>query len=192
MRVPIAAVLVSLTLIAARGSAASISYVYNSDTSSHMRSNDSIDESVRISRRWDGAFLWARIDGRAYLIRDAGVLDAGGQAFAALDRLESRVREAERKLRPLERRVDSIEQRSDELSDSLDDRGLSEAERERIEATLQKLEDEHRTAAAQARKAEAAVDELERQQEIQERIAEKELERIIVDAIRSGRSVPAD
>ena len=78
------------------------------------------------------------------------------------------------------------------MSDSLDDKGLSDAERERIQARLQKLEQERRSAKAKAYEAETALEELERQQEEQERIAEKELERIIVDAIRAGRSVRAD
>lgn len=193
MRVSIAtAVLTSLTLLAAQASGGPISYVYNAGSRSHMRSNGSIDEVVRIAKRWSGAFLWARVDGRAYLIRDAGVLDAARRAFARLDRLELRLEEAKRRLRPFERHVESIEQRADGLSDSLDDKGLSEAERERIQARLQKLEEERRSAKAKAYEAETALEELERQQEEQERIAEKELERIIVDAIRAGRSVRAD
>ena len=51
-----------------------IEYIYKRSGSMHTRISGSFDRIGEVARRYHGEFVWLRMDGRNYLIRDAATL----------------------------------------------------------------------------------------------------------------------
>jgi hypothetical protein len=170
-------VIVALALMAGDNS----SYVFQRGDKSYIHSRGSLENFVRISKRWDGDFIWYSRGGRAYLIRDAAVLAEARAAFRELDALEPAHERIAKQLQPLEEREQEIEEKLDAIADADED------EREIVdEATVRELEKKMRVVEGQMRKVEQEQEQLERKMEALEKVAEERLHQIVDKAIRKG------
>lgn len=160
-------------------------YIYKRGDSSITRISGSFDQIGKVSKKYGHEFVWLRMDGRAYLIRDAVTLAEVRNAFRHLEEMEPSMREVERRLKPFEREFEKIEERVDELSDSFDD-DLSDSERDAIEDKLRDAENEMRAVEAKMRPVERELERLEKESERREEIAEKRFEEIVERAVRQG------
>ena len=187
MRTAKLALLLLLATSVASASSTGMAYLYKHGGHSAISTNGlPIESVVHMAERWDGDFIWARVDGQAYVIRDRGVLAEAARAYAVVDAGSPAEREAERRLRPLEKRVDELDEQIDQLSDSLDDESMSKAERDRIETKMRELEREQREAEEAMRPVEREQERLEREQDRLSDEADAELARIVRRAIANG------
>lgn len=87
MRPGITAVLFFAAAVALAGESPRTSYVYSRGSRPHIISASRLDVvSIRkLQRRYGNDFLWARVDGRAYVIRDTAALDEVRRLYAPLD-----------------------------------------------------------------------------------------------------------
>lgn len=177
----LATLLVLLTALAALAED-HFTYVYRPDGNRkalHLRG--SISALDRVQRKLEtGPYLWARLDGREYVVRNAAVLAEVKKAFAPLDVFELEQRALARKMEPFERRAEELEDQVDRLADTEDE--LSAADEERLRVLEQQL----RQAERQLRPFEEQERELDRREEALEAVAEEALQRIIERAIRTG------
>ncbi|MFL6247109.1 MAG: hypothetical protein ACJ74H_13845 [Thermoanaerobaculia bacterium] len=168
-----------------------ISYIYRTGGDVlHIRGG--FDHIGPLARKYGDEFLWFRMDGRAYLIRDEKTLGEVRQAFRKVEELEPSLREVDRRLKPYEREMEKIEEREDALSDSLDDEDLSDATRQNLEAKLREVEKTMRGIEEKMRVVEREMDKLEKESERREAIAEQRLEEIVARAVRQGVAERAD
>ncbi len=163
-----------------------LDYVYKRSGTLHTRISGSFDRIGDIARKYSGDYVWLRIDGREYLIRDAVTLAEVRNAFRHVEEMEPSLRDVERRLQPFEDELEKIEDRFDELSDSLDDDRLTEATREAIEAKMRDAEEKMRAIEEKARVIEREMERLENESEKREAIAEKQFEEIVQRAVRQG------
>ena len=176
------------------GDDADVRYVFSLDGTSHA-TNVNLDEYLRIRKRRTGDFLWFRLDGRAYLVTDAGVLAAGRDILRPLFEL-SREQEAVRaRLKPfeareaaLEREEDRLEERAERL-EGRDDRAANE-QRDRLEPLERAPDEKQRALAADMREIEAEEHVLEERERELERVADPQVEELIQDALRRGLARP--
>ena len=175
----------ALTLSARSGSG--LSYMFRRGDSQIISGNLPIDGLGRLADRYKGDFLWARVDGREYLIRDAATLAAARGAFLEVDAFHARYHGIHEKMKPVERRHRSLERQIDDLGDTLsDDDDLTRAQRAEMEAKLAKLEAEMKPVQAELQRLETQEEKLDREMEPLEEAAERRLEEIILDAILRG------
>jgi chromosome segregation ATPase len=166
-----------------------MSYIYKRGDRLHTRISGTLafDRIAPISKKYGNEFVWVRMNGREYLIRDASTLAEVRQAFRHLDELEPALRDVERRLKPVEREFDEIEERVDALSDSLgDDDSLSESARNDIEARLRVAEEKMRAVEEKMRPIEREMERLDNESERREVIAEKQFEKIVERAVERG------
>lgn len=156
------------------------SYVYQRADDSATISRGSLEEILRLKRRFTGTYLWARVDGRAYLIRDAAALAEMRKAFAPLEALTPHQRALRVKMKPVEQRRDRLERELDDLSDRDDE--LTDAEH----ARMRELEQALRALEPELRKYEAQERDLDEREEALERVFDQEVERIVRRAVRAG------
>jgi len=165
------------------------SYVFaRSDGSNITLTHGSLEDVLRLQKRFSGAYLWASRDGRQYLIRDAAVLDEVRRAAAGLEALGTEQRALDTKMKPVERRHERLERELDALTDREDDEDETPAERARIrelENQLRDLERELRPYENQERR-------LENRERDLERVFDAEVERIVERAIRNGTAGRVD
>ena len=182
----------ALILFSAALSAAARSrftYIYAPTGANYTISKGSVDEIVKLNKRLSGAgpYLWVRLDGREYVIRDAGLLAEVERARAPLRALEPEQRELDRKMKPLEKREDRLENELDELTDrDEDDEELTAAERDRVRELRAQLRDLRR----EMRQYEREENELDRREDELDRVFDDEVERITERAIRNGIAQP--
>lgn len=160
--------LLVLTLVFAAAALAgdhNFPYVFKRGGGSITRVNGSLEQFTRIKRRFTGDYIWARVQGGEFLIRDQAVLAEGERLFAPVRELEPAARAAEERLRPLEEKADRL---SDDESDDHED------ELKALEPALE----------AAAKEVERIDDEMERR----EAIAEKKFEQIVMAAIKAGKA----
>ena len=180
--------LLLVVLAASTSGAEPFSYIYKRGDHTHIRSNGGLESMVALSKRWSGEFVWVKRGGRAYVIRDAGVLAEVRAAFADLHAYEPVLRAAEERLRPVERKMERLEERMDRIGDRLgDDDGLDRATRTDLEKQLRRLELELEALERPYRSAERETDRMEREHDRLETIAEKRFEKIVVRAIERGK-----
>lgn len=182
--------LLALALVAASlafaGSPDRLQYIYKrGNDESVMRINGSLDEYVRLAKRWTGPYIWVSHEGRQWLIRDAAVLAAAQASFAPMEALEPSMRAVEERLRPIEKRHDAIERRVDDLGDRVEDEPSLEDELRKYERQLRAVEEEMQVVEAEMERIE---DELDRREEV----AEKKFESIVLKAIREGKGQRVD
>ena len=172
--------ILALTLLLAisAGAHERFSYVYSRGKRSVIRIGNSFDHYKKIAKRFSGDYIWLYHNGRGYVIRDAGVLAAVQTAFAPVDALEPKMREAEAKLRPVEQKYEELEERVDKINDRGDEDSVLERRLRELERELEVVE----------RAAEAVEDEIDRREEI----AEKKLEQLALRAIAEGKAERVD
>ena len=163
-----------------------IEYIYKRSGSMHTRISGSFDRIGEVARRYHGEFVWLRMDGRNYLIRDAATLAEVRSTFRPVEELEPSLREVERRLKPFEQEMEQVEERIDELGDSLDDDRLTDATRDDIEDKIRDAETKMRAIEDKARVIERELERLEQESERRETIAEKKFEELVVRAVRQG------
>jgi septal ring factor EnvC (AmiA/AmiB activator) len=163
-----------------------LSYVFKQGDRSRLHANGPVEAAVRVSKKFDGDFIWVRDSGREYLIRDAAVLQQAADAFRELDALEPSLQAAEKKVTPYEDKMEEIEQKMDDLSDQLDDDELADSARHSIETKLHDVEEQMHSVESRMHDAESQMEALEKQMDDREEAAEQKLETIIEKAIRNG------
>ena len=162
-----------------------IEYIYKRSGSMHTRISGSFDRIGEVARRYHGEFVWLRMDGRNYLIRDAATLAEVRSTFRPVEELEPSLREVERRLKPFEQEMEQVEERIDELGDSLDDDRLTDATRDDVEDKIRDAETKMRAIEDKARVIERELERLEQESERRETIAET-FEELVVRAVRQG------
>jgi chromosome segregation ATPase len=181
MRRILLACLLLLTAVTA-GARQRFSYIYSYGGNSYTTlSSGSVQDLVRLTKRFSGKYLWVSLDGREYLIRDPGVLAEVARGAAALEALEPGQRALHAKMRPLERRADRIEEQIDEITDDDD-----HEERAEMRGRLRDLERQLRDVERELRGYEREEQKLDRREEEIERVFEAELEKIVERSIRNG------
>ncbi|HUP60609.1 MAG TPA: hypothetical protein VNA69_09350 [Thermoanaerobaculia bacterium] len=158
------------------------SYVYSRAEGSATISRGSLKEVLRLKERFTGTYLWARLDGREYLIRDAAALAQVRTAFVPMEALRPPQRALHAKMRPIERRVDRLEREIDSITDRDDDEELTDADRERLHVLKRDL----REARRELRVYEDEERKLDEREEVLEKVFDAEIERIVKQAVRRG------
>jgi DNA repair exonuclease SbcCD ATPase subunit len=176
--------LILLLLLAVTASAGDrFPYVYSRDSSKHWTiSRGNVEDIVRLTKRYSGAFVWARVDGREYLIRDAAVLDEVRRAARPLEELEPAQRSIERRMKPVERQQEKLEDELDQLTDKADDEALTAADHARIRDLRSQIRDLER----QLHPLEQEERQIDEREEELDRVFDDEVERIVKRAIRLG------
>ena len=187
MRRLLALLLLAAALTLAARSGSDISYMFRRADSQIVSGNLPINSLGKLADRYKGEFLWARVGGKEYLIRDAATLAAARGAFVEVDAFHVRYHGIHEKMKPVEARHSRLERQIDELGDTLSDNDdLTRGQRAEMEAKLAKLEAEMKPVAAELQRLEAQEEKLDRQMEPLEEAAEGKLEEIILDAILRG------
>lgn len=188
----IASLLVLLLALTAPA-ADKFSYLFSRDGNTVISGNLDVDRLLSINKRLPAPYLWARINGREYVIRDKATLALATDAFRYTDAAHAEHERLEAKMRPIEQREDELEDEMDDLSDDLSDRDdLSRAERDRMERRIQELERLIEPIRRQLRALEAEEEKIDQREEKLEAVAEKELREIIDGAIRRGLAERVD
>lgn len=181
------ALLVSAVVLTTATAKDRFTYIYRRGDSSITRISGSVDQIGKmVKKSYGNEFVWLRMNGRAYVIRDAATLAEVRNAFRHLEEMEPSMREVERRLEPFERELEKIEDRVDELGDSLDDDRLSDSARDAIEDKLRDAEEQMRAVEAKIRPVEQELERLEKESDRREEIAEKQFEGIVERAVRQG------
>ncbi len=191
--VALAVVLCSLAL-AADGRVTSYVFVRGH---TQIMGNVNLDRALNIRDSVGDHSLWFRMDGKAYVVRDAKTLDEIDELFAAARALEPEYESLRQKRQPLEdrereldREVDPIEERIDEISDDENATVSERDERGRLEDRLHELEREVRDVERRSRVFDETERELDRKQDELEKKAERAMEPVLERAIRSGIAKP--
>jgi len=154
------------------------SYVYSRGGGAHSTiSRGSLQDILRLQKRYSGAYLWAMRDGQEYLTRDAAVLDEVRRAASDLDALEPDQRALHNRMRPLERKQELLEKELDALTD---------AEGDHDTARIRQLENELHGIERELNPYEREEGRLDRRESELDRLFDAEVERIVERAIRSG------
>ena len=141
-------------------------YVLHSGKTDVTMTSMSIEDLPPLYRRLgNGSYLWVRIDGRQYLIRDEAVLHEATTIWAPVDALK-----------PAQHEVDEEERRLDHRIDAIED-GKAKGE----PGELQELRERYRTVSGRER-------ELDRRSEALEKVAEAQLRELVERTIRQGRA----
>ena len=142
-------------------------YILHTGATNVTMSNRAIREMMAIQRRLgDSDYLWARIEGHEYLIRDEALLRDADSLWAPL-----------RAMRPEERALSREESELDHRIDAIEDHRTEEAE----PGELRRLRDRYRIVDRRLR-------EIERRNDEMEKVVEAKLRDLIDDAIRDGRA----
>jgi hypothetical protein len=166
-----------------------MSYIYRRGDVGFTRiSGAGISHIGAVSKKYGGEFVWVRVDGRNYLIRDAATLAEVRNAFREVEAMDPTIRDVERRLKPFEQRMEDIEERLDAISDIDDDEdeNLSDSQRDELERKMRDAERDMREVEQQMKPIERELERLERESERREKIAEDRFERIVERAIGSG------
>lgn len=166
---------------------APISYIYKRADRGYIRiSNQFYDGLGKLSKKYGDEFVWLRMNGRNYLIRDAKTLGEVREAFRHVDALDPSMQAVERRLKPFEKEIETIEERIDTFSDSLDDERLSEAKREAFEEKMREAEEAMRAVEVKMRVVEREMERLEKEIEKRQAVAEERFQKILVRAVDQG------
>ncbi len=183
------ALLLFLAATLALSGADKMSYIFKrGDTTYMVTGNINIRNIGKLTGRFSGNYLWAKIAGREYLIRDQAVLAEAGRAFVQVEANQEKYHALEKKMRPVERRHDALEEQHDDLTDSLSDHPerYTAAEERDMERRIREIEAQMRPLEAELRVLEQQEEVLDDKQEQLEEVAEKELRKIIERAIARG------
>lgn len=130
-----------------------------------------------------GRYLWAGLDGREYLIRDANVLDDLDELMKPYDELHREMKALRDEMKPVESRFERLERELDHLSDRHGDyNDLSSAEK----ARMRELRVELRAARNEVRPFEERERALEAREEAIEEGVDTAIEALVKKAVRNG------
>lgn len=164
-----------------------MSYIYRHGDGSTMRiSGAGMDHLGSIAKKYGNEFVWVRVSGRSYVIRDASTLAEVRDAFRESEAMEPSLRAVEQRLKPYEQQLEAVEARIDTYSDRLDDESLSDSAREGIEQKLREAERDMRAVEQQMSGIERELEKLENEMERREAAGEGRFERIVERAIERG------
>lgn len=169
------------------------SYVHRrGDRTTMMTISGGIPDLNALTRRYGSEYVWARQEGREYIITDAAVLAEVRAAFAKLDEVEAPMRGLEERMKPHEREMEKIESRLDALADQLDDEDLSDSARDAIEEKMQAVEKERQAVEDRMEVVEREMETLSDRIERHAEAAEAQLEQLVNRAVRSGKALRLD
>ncbi|HYC58936.1 MAG TPA: hypothetical protein VEK79_05150 [Thermoanaerobaculia bacterium] len=184
---------IALTLVISAAAASFLtagnrmSYIYKRGNVQTMRISGEFHKIAPIARKYGSEFVWIRLDGREYVIRDAATLADVRNLFRDVEALDPEIRAVERRLRPLEEQLDEVEERVDYAGDTLgDEDDLSDTERENLEDKLRVAEREMRELESKMKPLEREQERLDRESERREKIAEAKFEKLVERAIADG------
>lgn len=179
MRLLPAAVLLAILSAGPAAAAIPISYVYARDGQARVIPTGafSLDALQTLIDRWQGEYLWARVEGREYLIRDGATLLSVARVFAPIEELTPRHQELARQIRPLETRAERIKQQIDELT------AVGEPE---VDVRLRELQRELRSLQSEIRRVLSEEEQLDKKQDELQKEAERRLQEIVGRAIERG------
>lgn len=187
-------ILTSLLLVfALTATADDFAYVFSSGGRALITGNMDLDRTLSMKDRYsrEGEFLWARRNGRAYLIRDKATIAEARAAFRDADALHAEYERLAARMRPVEEKERKLERQIDRLGDDLSDRDdLSRSERRQMEERLRELEVQMKPVARELRTLEAEEERLDDLEEKIVEVAEVELRKIIDRAVRKGVAEP--
>jgi septal ring factor EnvC (AmiA/AmiB activator) len=164
-----------------------MSYIYKRGEGLYTRiSGAAIDRIGDVAKKYGDEFVWVRVSGRNYVIRDAAALAEVRGAFAAVEAMEPSLHAIEQRMKPFEREMEKIEERVDSLGDRLDDESLSESARDAIEDRLHAAENEMRAVEDKMQVVEREMERIENESEKREAAAEDRFEEIVERAIARG------
>jgi vacuolar-type H+-ATPase subunit I/STV1 len=173
-----------LALTAAAGDRSHFTYIYKKGGHTHMRSSMDIERMVKVSKRWEGDYVWLRLDGKEWLIRDAAVLAEVNRVFAEMHALEPAKRAADAQRHPYEVKIEALEKQIDALTDD-DDENVNDKRVRELERQMRAIEREYEAVERKAEKLEEEMDRLEE-------IAEVKFDQIVLRAVRQGKAVRVD
>lgn len=172
-----------LLLLTTAAVADDFSYVFTRTGQALISGNLNLDSVLALRKRYDGDYLWARRNGRTYLIRDARVIAEARAAFADADALHVEYESIAARMRPLERREEKLEEQIDRIGDAISD---GEMDDPAMEAKLRELHEQLKPVARELRSLEAEEERLDAREEKLVEVAERELRRIVDRAIANG------
>ncbi|HKO58326.1 MAG TPA: hypothetical protein VJ276_20850 [Thermoanaerobaculia bacterium] len=155
-----------------------LSYVWvHHDRNTISTSNMDLDRALEIRDRLGAEFIWFRLRGAEYVVRDAATL-------AALDRLWEPMRMSDpeydrmqKRLRPLEKKEADL----DRMHDALEDQ-----EEHADQARLRELEDRLREVQRELRELEKEERRLDEKRDAIERDVERKMIPLLEEAVRKG------
>lgn len=128
---------------------------------------DDVDDIRAAKRSIDGDFLWFRRGGKAFVVRDAGVLARANQAWAGTRAHEARMQQLQARMQPHETKLEAMGKRMERLQVDFDRTPqMREAERamQALAERQRDLGERHRALAMQyLRAGEAERERLDRQ-----------------------------
>jgi DNA repair exonuclease SbcCD ATPase subunit len=145
----------------------------------------SLDEWLRLKDRLgSGRYLWARLDGREYVIRDEDTLDALDEQFKPHRALYREIEKLNAQMEPIERRIDRLEDEYDRLSNAQDDGELTPDQKARLRELYRLL----KQAELELRVFEDRERELERREEEVDRHIDAAVRAAVEKAVRTGKA----
>ena len=140
-----------------------------------------------LQSRYGEDFLWVRRHGKSYVVRDAALLQRTHSFFAAVSALAPAHEAINREERKLDREEERLDEITDRASDSEDRRtsaksAPSAGELREVRGKLEEVRARQRVVNERER-------ELDRREDILEQEAERNLWRLVDDAIRSGAAL---
>ena len=175
-------------LIAFAASAADFTYVMTEDGNTIVSGgNINVNRLVSMVDRLGSRFIWAKIGGRQYLIRDAATRAQARAAFRDVDALQVEEDALRARMDPVEERERKLERQIDRIGDDLSDRDdLSASERRRMEQRLEELERQIKPVRRELSQLEEEEERLDARDDVLTAAAEKKLQQIVERAIASG------
>jgi prefoldin subunit 5 len=181
MRKLIFASLLLLLIAISAAAGSNFGYLFSRDGNTIISGNIDVDRILSVNKRFGAPYLWARVDGRQYLITDAATLNQAEAAFAEVNAFRAENERLDRKMDPLEEREEELEERIDRITDAAEDDG------EPIDrGQLNRLRAELREVARQLRDLEREEERIDRRTDALADAAEKKLQGIIERAIDRG------
>jgi chromosome segregation ATPase len=169
------------------GSKDSMSYIYRRGDGLHTRiSGAGINRIGAVAKKYGDEFVWVRLSGRQYVIRDAATLAEVRSVFREVEAMEPSLHAVEKRLKPFEEKMEDVEERVDSLSDRLDDESLGESARDAIEAKMRDAERDMHAVEKQMEGIEREMETLEREVERREAAAEDRFQLLVERSIDRG------
>lgn len=164
-----------------------MSYIYKRGEGLYTRiSGSAIDRIGAVAKKYGNEFVWVRVGGRNYVIRDAATLAEVRNAFREVEAMEPSLHEAEKRMKPFEKQMEDVEERLDSLGDRLDDDSLSDSARDAIEQKMHAAEKDMHAIEKQMEGVERELERIEKESEKREAVAEDRFEAIVERAIERG------
>ena len=167
------------------------SYIYS--RGDHENTVRIMNHDWPVGMNMNESFFWFAYGGQTYIVRDAQTLQRIDALFAPVRALSPQRRELRARLRPLERRERDLERQSrnwERRLDRIEDVEGREADRREFQSKIHDLETQIHDVEVELQKLEPQEEALDKQEDQIEREAEKQLEPIAREAIRSGVASP--